>query len=219
MAIITTPLFPGQYVWRQGKALIFTRLVKEDIVRHGESGWTKTVQQTRKPHDPQTQPQLGVRALIRTIAKTWHELTPDEKQTWLDLASSIPLKPFLAYTQYLVARWMNLQPPTRAYPAEETSSQISITAHAYTTGAGFATLSLTPSNATAIFGVIILRSPSPITTPSYRHAITLLPVKTADTILYTDSPLPRGDYHYRAAAYNTDGTMGPVLADESVSVF
>jgi hypothetical protein len=219
MAIITTPLFPGQYVWRQGKALIFTRLVKEDIVRHSESGWTKTVQQTRKPHDPQTQPQLGVRALIRSIAKTWHDLTPDEKQTWLDLADSITLKPFLAYTQYLVARWMNLQPPTRAYPAEETSSPISITAHAYTGGKRFATLSITPSSDDAIFGVLILRSPSPITTPTYRQAIALIPVKTAATISFTDSPLPPETYHYRAAVYNTDGTMGPVLADESVSVF
>ena len=38
MAIITQKLPFGSYVWGKGKAMLFTRLVKQDIIRRGLGG-------------------------------------------------------------------------------------------------------------------------------------------------------------------------------------
>jgi hypothetical protein len=218
MAIITTPLMPGEYVAGKGKAMEFTRLVKETIVRQGISGWTKTVQQTRTPNDPQTAAQLCIRALARFIFREWHNLTDEQRLYWKLSNPDEELEVCAYYLQTQMARWVQFKAPSQDPEAAEESTPIAISNHQYTAGKRFATLSLTPGSSLSIFGVIILRSTSTIATPNYTQAIILLPLKTADTILYTDSPLPRGTHHYRAAIFNTDGTMGPVLADDTVTV-
>ena len=218
MAIITQTLLPGEYVWGKGKALVFTRLVKTDIVRQGITGWTKTVQKVRIPSDPQTQPQLGVRALVQFISNRWWAMTPTQRAVWKAYAETYPMKVTAYYLWQLMLRWMAFQTPAADWPAAEASDPIAISAHQYTGGKRFATLSLTPADDTALYGMIILRSQLEILTPSHLDTIAMIPKTTSSALLYTDSPLRPATYHYRAACFNTDGVLGPVLADDTVTV-
>ena len=108
--------------------------------------------------------------------------------------------------------------PSQDYTATQLSTPIAIATYAYTGGKGFTTLSLTPANATSLWGILILRSLTEITVPSYAQTIIMLAKSTATPLSYTDSPLSPGTYHYRAATFNTDGTHGPILDDHTISV-
>jgi hypothetical protein len=208
MAIRTSQYLLDDYPVGFRKSIEYTRLVKTDIVRQGISGWGRTMQKTRIPHDAKSAKQIGVRCLVKFIFQQWWTLTPEQQLTW---------KPF--YLMIQMDRWMNFQAPSRDNPATEASDPISISGLTSHTGKGFATLSFTPSAATNIYGLIIFRSPTEITDPSYQTAIVMIRVKTTDPISYCDSPLRPGTYHYRAAVFTTDGVMGPVYPDFSVPVF
>jgi hypothetical protein len=225
MAIIATPLTPGAYVWGKGKAMLFTRLVKPDVNRKNaelpgglQNSWTQTVQQCRIPHDPKTAPQLGIRALTNFTMRQWYGLDTDTKQYWKDSAPSSFKRAIAFYLYFQLDRWMATHTPSTSPYAPEESAPIAIAAHTYHPGTGFTTLCLTPADATSIYGLVILRSPTEIITPAHTQAITMIPIKTADQISYCDSPLAPGTYHYRAAAFNTDGTCGTFLPDETVTV-
>jgi len=218
MAIITQPLLPGSYVWGKGKALVFTRLVKTDIVRQGITGWTKTVQQTRIPCDPMTQAQLGVRALISFISRQWYLLDAGTKLNWKLSTPEAYKRATAYYLWFQLTRWLTFKTPSQTHEAPEESTPIAISDHQYHGGKRFASLSLTPADDTSLYGILILRSKIEILTPSYLQTIAMIPKNTATPLLYTDSPLNAGTYHYRAAAFNTDGVLGPVLADDTVSV-
>ncbi len=145
-------------------------------------------------------------------------MTPAQQQTWKDQAATYPMQVIAFYLWQSMLRWIAFATPSIDWPATESSPPISIPAHTYTGGKGFATLSLTPSSSTSLYGLMILRSSAEITAPDHSQVITLLPHDTTTPLSFTDSPLLPGTYHYRAAAFNTDGTLGPILSDETVLV-
>jgi hypothetical protein len=170
------------------------------------------------PHNPRTAKQTGVRAMMAFIADRWSYLSSVIHDTWNDLAATSEISPFNAYISENLKRWQLNKAPTQEYPAAETSTGLTITSHTYTGGAGFATLSLTPSGSTNIWGFAIFRDIAEITAPSWANAIAVIPANGANAVSYTDAPLEPDTYHYRAAVINDDGKLGTVLADDTCVV-
>jgi hypothetical protein len=155
---------------------------------------------------------------MRFLARAWAALSVPAKASWDALATSKQISAYNAYVGENLARWQLFKAPTQALPAAEASTGLTVSAHTYTGGKGFATLELTPSGATNIAGFVIFRSTAEITAPSWNQAVAVIDADGANEVIYTDSPLAAGTYHYRAAVINTDGVMGTVLADATAVV-
>lgn len=173
---------------------------------------------TVTPANPRSASQTGNRAMFGFLASMWAGLSAAAKASWAALASVTNISAFNAYAAENLKRWQLFQPPTQEYPAAEASTGLTVSAHTYTGGTGFATLSLTPSGATNIWGFAIFRDTAEIVSPNWNNCIAVIEADGANAVSYTDSPLPAGTYHYRAAVINIDGKMGTILADATAVV-
>jgi hypothetical protein len=176
------------------------------------------VRQTVTPANPKSAKQLGVRGMMRFLARAWAALSAPAKASWDTVAASKMISAYNAYLGENLMRWQEAKGPTQALPAAEASTPLTVSAHTYTGGQGCASLSLTPSGATNIWGFIIYRDTAEITTPNWDKSVAVVAANGANPVTYTDSPLEAGTYHYRAAVINSDGIIGTVLADATAVV-
>jgi len=201
--------------WSQGptgKALVY-------VDRDPRWGSTQIVHKTYRPHDRKSKKQIGIRALISFIFRQWYTLDETERATWFDESYARYPHGTADFLKIQLARWIAGNAPSRSYPASEASVPIAISSHTFTPGDHLTTLNLTPASATNLWGFAIFRSPTEITTPDYTTCIAIIAEQGNQSISYTDSPLPTGTYHYRAKTFNVDGTSGPTISDEQVTIF
>jgi hypothetical protein len=170
------------------------------------------------PSNPRTAAQTGNRAMFAFLAAFWTGFTQAMKDSWSEVAAATNVTLYNAYMGTNLKRWQSFKSPTKEYPAAETACALTISAHTFTGGTGLATLSITPSAATDIWGFVILRDLAAIVTPAWNLACAVIPANGANAVTYVDSPLAAGTYHYRVAAINKDGSMGTVLADATAVV-
>ena len=205
MAIVTTPYYePENGLPNQRKIYVDIPLVKPDIVRMDagtpRTGWTLAMRKVFTPHDAKTRKQLALRAAF-----------------------------LFAYTQgyqgqyHLLCfknrdRWANLHAPAQTNEGSTDPSAIQISAQTATPIGGGMVLCFTPSSATNLWGIVILRDVAEIVTPDQYTAIKFFHTKTANQISYVDSPLKPGTYHYRAAAFETNGQLGSFSPDVFATV-
>jgi len=170
------------------------------------------------PSNPKSAMQTGIRSLWKFLSKFWATISSQNKATWLAIATAQQISNFNAYMQYNMDRWQNFFAPTQANPAAEASAGLTVTTQTLTGAVGYASIAVTPSGATAIWGIAIFRSTAEIVTPSWANCIAVVEADGANAVTYVDSPLVAGTYHYRTAIINTDGIMGTVKADGTAVV-
>lgn len=207
MAKVTGPLFSMSASGTVGKTIVYSvwkgrAYVRERVI----------------PTNPRSAMQLGVRAMMSFLAQAWAGLIAGEKDDYDAGALSKSISAFNEYMSQNLSRWQNFNSPSKNWPAEETSTPLTVTTQTLTGGVGNVTIELTPSGATAIWGFLIFRSTAEITAPSWANCIAAIDANGASAVTYVDSPLDAGTYHYRSAAFNDDGILGTVKADGTAVV-
>jgi hypothetical protein len=170
------------------------------------------------PENPKSAEQTGCRMMMSFLAQIWYGLTAPNKATWDDMAETKQISAFNAFVGENLSRWQAVHSPTKEFPAAEASTPLTVTTQTLTGGIGHATIEITPSGATAIWGLLIFRDTAEITVPSWANCIAVLEADGANKVTHVDSPLEAGTYHYRTAVFNTDGILGTVKADGTAVV-
>ena len=170
------------------------------------------------PKNPRDPKQLGVRAMFAFLTQDWTHLIAGEKDDYNVGALAKSISPFNEFLSQNMSAWQNFTTPSKNWPAEAVSTPLTITTLTTTGGLGMVTCQITPSGATGIWGLLLFRETAAITTPSWANCIIALPANGANMVTFVDTPLVAGTYHYRAAAFNDDGIMGTVKADQTAVV-
>jgi hypothetical protein len=207
MAIVTGPLMSLDASGTIGDAITFAKWKGRHYVR------TRVI-----PENPKSAKQTGCRAMMSFLAQIWYGLTTGNKATWDDMAETKQISSFNAMVGENLSRWQDTHSPTKEFPAAEASAGLTITTQTLTGGLGHATIEITPSGATAIWGLAIFRALAEITVPSWANCIAVLEADGANKVTHVDSPLDPGTYHYRTVAFNTDGVLGTVKTDGTAVV-
>jgi hypothetical protein len=169
------------------------------------------------PMNPRAAKQLGVRAMFAFLTQAWTNLIAGEKDDYDEGALQKSISPFNEYLSQNLAAWQEFITPSKNWPAEAASTPLTVTTQTLTGGVGMITVQITPSGATAIWGLLIFRDTAEITVPSWANCIAALAANGANQVTHVDTPLDPGTYHYRTAVFNDDGIMGTVHADASAS--
>jgi hypothetical protein len=207
MAKVEGPLFSLEASGTIGDAITYSR-------------W-KGIPYARKrviPANPKSAAQTGIRAMFAFVAAFWDQVAALDQATWNTLAAALNITPFNAYVRENQKRWVDGAFPTQAYPAAEASTGLTVTTQTLTGGAGFATIEITPSGSTDIWGLAIFRGTSALTAGDRSNLVKVLPADGANKVTYIDSNLPAGTYHYRTQVINVDGKIGTLHADDTADV-
>lgn len=176
---------------------------------------------TRKlvtPKNPRAPKQLGVRAMMAFLGSLWAGIAGATQDSWNALAAAKGYSPFNAYVSANLKRWQANAGPSQASPAADASTPLTITTMTLTGEAGYATVEITPSGNTALWGYAIFRDDAQITNPNWANCIACIEANGSTPVTYTDAPLAAGTYHYRVATLQTDGVIGTIKADASCAV-
>lgn len=170
------------------------------------------------PANPKSAMQLGVRAMMGFLAQAWAGLVAGEKDDYDAGALSKSISAFNEFLSQNLSAWQQFVTPSKNWPAENAATPLTVTTQTLTGGAGLCTIELTPSGATAIWGLLIFRDTSEITAPSWANCIAAIAADGANPVTYVNTPLAAGTYHYRSAVFCDDGVMGAVKADATAVV-
>lgn len=204
MALVTAPLMSLDASGTLAKTVTFSKWKGRNYVR-----------QTVKPHNPRTAAQTGMRAMMKFLSQAWAAISSSIASDYTSLADAYKISEFNAYLRVNLRRWRQGQGVSQDYPAEETSTPGTITMAAPDGGERNVVLTLTPSTATAIWGIAVYRDSSEITVANWNNCIAIVEPDGVNPVTYTDSPLHAGTYHYRAAFLSDDGLIGAACADQS----
>lgn len=207
MAVVNGPLM----------SLDASGTVAETLV-YGHWKGRNVVRQRVVPNNPKSAAQTGQRSMFAFLTKHWSLLSGADQATYDDLAESQQITAFNAYVQVNLDRWQQNKAPSETYPAEEAATPLTVSDMTLTGYAGYATISVTPSGATAIGGIAIFRDTAEITSPNWANCVAVVEADGANAVLTTDSPLDADTYHYRAAIFTDDGQLGTVIADDTAVV-
>ena len=167
------------------------------------------------PSNPRSANQTGMRAMFKFLAQQWDGLGTTPKASY---EADAEAKSISAYNEYIATnmrRWKNYEAPSQTKPAAEASTPLTVSNMTLTGGEGHVSISLTPSAAANIWGFEIYRDSAEITVPNNSNCIAVVPADGASAVVYNDSGLAAGTYHYRAAVINVDGVRGTAIADDS----
>lgn len=206
MARVTGPLMSVDASGTYAKSIVFSKWKGRNYVR-----------ELVTPTNPKSAKQLGVRSMMHFLAKAWAAIKIAHGASWATIATARAISTFNAYVSENLVSWQGFTPPTQTYPAAATAAAISVTTQTLTGGAGQITVQVTPSSATAIWGIAIFRDTAEITAPSWANCIAVIAANGANAVTHVDTPLVAGTYHYRTAVFTSDGVLGTVHADASTA--
>jgi hypothetical protein len=169
-----------------------------------------------RPHNPKTQKQTGIRAMMAFLAQQWVNLSAPEQASWELLAAATNISPFNAYIAHNIRRWRENKGPTQLNPAAEGGTAIVITLTA-TAGSLSIDLTVDPSAATNLWGIAIFRHSVTGLDKTYNRLIKVVEPDGTNTVSWTDSPLDPGTYFYTAAAIIDDGSIGAKSAEATAA--
>lgn len=165
-----------------------------------------------RPHNPKTQAQTGIRAMMAFLAQQWDGLSAPEKASWLLLSAATNISPFNAYIAHNIRRWRENKGPTQLLPEAMAGTAIVITTTA-TAGALSVDLTVDPSAATILWGIAIFRHTVTGLTGVYNRLIKIVEPDGVNTVSWTDAPLDPDTYYYVAKAICDDGSIGADSAE------
>lgn len=206
MALVTAPLMSLDASGTIAKSITFSKWKGRNYVR-----------QTVKPLNPKTAAQTGVRACMKFLSKAWVSIKAASSASYLAEADAKKISTFDAYISENLRRWREGKGIAQSYPAAEASTPGTITMGAPAGGQRNIVLTLTPSTATALWGIAIYRAATTIATANWNNCIAIIAGNGTSAVTYTDAPLNAGTYHYRAAFITSDGKIGTACADQSAT--
>jgi len=161
----------------------------------------------RKPKQPNTDPQLAMRAVVDFLGREWAKLTPDQIATWAAIAKPRNITAFNQYLGTGCQRWRNFKAPARYHPPTETGNfgtfdwptitpvPRGLRFHGNCSGPGYG------------WGLPIIQVPHWADPYTWHGLRKIIPYREEDTYDWTWTPLPPGTYYFANTVMNVNGRL------------
>ena len=156
-----------------------------------------------------TDDQRSFRVMFGFLTDAWPYIFPDDKQTWQPLAEARKITPANAYAGYNLHRWAKYQKPSQTYPANASTTPVSITAFAAIAGKGYIDYNAQANAMPWLWAVAFGRHAPPTIWPLRHQIIAIRRTTPLGNINYHEDHVPPGQHYVYAKTYNVDGNAGP----------
>ena len=173
------------------------------------------VRQRVVPANPNSGPQMSVRAMMRFLSQAWDALSAANKATWQTRADQTIISTFNAFTSYNLARWRSFKAPSKEDPATEVGAAPTAPTTTVTAGVRELQLSIADGATPPDWAWLIFRSTVTGFTPSFSNLVRVVP-RTGTPTVYIDTGLVTGTtYYYRIKGTLATGVSGTLEAEKS----
>lgn len=212
MARTTGPLMSLGASGSVGKTLVYSHWKGRPYVR-----------ELVTPANPRSGGQIGGRAMITFLSKTWagYLAGANKQASWDTLAKQKTISPFNAFTGLNRTNWTQFLAPIATPTDARTGTLPTLAAPTVTGGVGEINWSQVITTIAGGWGIMIFLSLTPAFTPAISDLQFIIPINgksNGDTVTATITKLTHGkSYYYSYAAFTTDGklaarsaTAGPI---------
>jgi hypothetical protein len=208
MATVKGPLFSLDARGQIGGAVVFGYWKGRNYVRRHAI-----------PANPKSDPQMGMRAMMKFLSQIWATRSEAQQADWEDLAAQTSVSPFNAFVGHNMTRWRNALGPTMLYPATEDDTEATAPTLVATAGTRQITLTVGLTTMNANWGVAIYRSTSTGFTPAWNNCVQILRFETGVEKEWIDTPLTPGEtYYYVQTLLSKAGLIGTPSAEDDATV-
>lgn len=176
------------------------------------------VRQLVIPANPRTAGQTSNRAMMRFLGSQWTPQTaldPTMAASWQTRADQGKYSPFNAFTSFNMNQWTQFAAPQTIDTNPSVSRAATYTTWAAIDGVRQITLTAKVSLATdPLWGLVIFRDTAAIVTPTKDMVVAVIFADEATDLVYVDTPLEPGTYHYRALAFSKPGAFATAAATD-----
>lgn len=203
MARVQGPLFSLSASGKLGGAVVYSSWKGRAYVR-----------ELVRPANPKTEKQLSVRAMMRFISQEWADIGSTPQDTWGDLADAEVISTFNAYIKQNLKRWRNFLGIGQDHDPGGADTGPANGAASATGGVRMMTVEMIVTTLNDAWGLLIFRKLAGAVTPAFDNLVAVLPYDSTNTIVFVDTPLAAGVWHYDFYSVTKDG----LLTDETDAV-
>jgi len=208
MARVNGPLMSMDASGALGGTVVFSKWKGRNYVR-----------QLVRPANPKSGGQTSMRAMMKFLSQQWSGLQAADKASWEDLAESLVISPFNAFTKTNLARNKDFLAPSTDYPAAEATAPDAIDDFAAVAGVRSITIELsTVPLLDGCWGFLLFRSTTTGFTPAFDNLIAVVEADADTSVYYVDTPLTADTYYYDAKPFNEDGKLGSLDGEINATV-
>lgn len=165
------------------------------------------VKKNTRPAQPNTPPQIGVKACIKFLSQQWKTLSTAQMDSWLDRSQTMDVANYHAYVSANASRFNNFKMPSKEDPATEAGAG-SAMEHNYTQTHYRAISYHAKSGGPPInWSYILCRSQTSGFTPTPANAIAFFLKSASVYDVYFDRNLDPGTYYYRCSGFDFTGRL------------
>lgn len=165
-----------------------------------------------KPTNNKQASQLGIRAAMAFITKSWQDLTPAQQDTWSPDNTPFDLPAYNAYLCFNLERSADDQVMVKLYPPTPGTYTVNVINFGADSFHKFLRLHFRISSNRGHWSAEIHRSPTQIFTASPSNAVAIVhPQLRTVTTYYDDTPPHKGMWYYKLHLGDEKGNIGPTV--------
>lgn len=165
------------------------------------------------PANPQSGPQVGMRAMLKFLSQEWTNLSAANQATWVTRAAATAISSFNAFISYNQTRWRSFKSPSKEDPAAEAGVGGDAPTTTPTGGVRQVQLSIADGVAVPTWGWLIYSGATGFT-PAYSNLIAVVP-RTGTPTVFIHGGLTAATYYYRVGGISDDGVKGTLEVERS----
>lgn len=170
------------------------------------------------PTNPNTAPQISVRAMLAFLSQQWAAFTAPNKATWNEIAAQKNIPPYNAFLSDNLDRWKMFHAPSKAHPAAETGTQPESDGLSTIGGVGHIHFSAEWIALNNAWGLIIFHVAFPAQPTSRDNALHILPLTKLSGQIWTWSTNVIGTHYFNYRSFTTAGKLSAALGYTSTVV-
>lgn len=178
-----------------------------DTLIFQSSGPSTVVKTFKKPANPRSPAQTGLRTMMAAMNQQWKLLTPDQKATWEPPTDDPTLTPSNNFKSINLARWANFKGPSKSKPATEDDDDVAFLTFNLTCTANQITLQIYFNVPRQNWLLTFHRTQNPTMVANYDNCVHIFQNPAIGTTYRTLPPLPQGTYYYRVQTITNGGRI------------
>jgi len=163
----------------------------------------------RAPKQPQTNPQISMRAAMTFLSQSWAPMAGYAKRTWDALAAETKVSAFNAYQAYNLNRWRSDSAPTCQYPAAETGSGGTCHNYGATVAGRGLLIEWDPLLLGENWGYLLFAQLASAPPRTWSYLKLMQRGASMDHVSWHWSPLPPGLYYFKLDSFTFTGKHTP----------
>jgi hypothetical protein len=170
------------------------------------------------PSNPNTAPQISVRAMLAFLSQQWAAFTVPNKATWNEIAAQKNIPPYNAFLSDNLDRWKRFHAPGKVYPISALGTLPDLDHFTISGGLAKIRIESTWEGLNNVWGMMIFHSLTPGFTPSRANLIHIQTITeyTPNTWIYQTTIL--GLHYLNFRTFTTTAKLSSNLGQASALV-